>query len=265
MNWARFGFGLTNLLSIALILRLVLLRLHTVYRIFCVFLLFQVLTSSLVLVEKFTSLDRVVDYRVTWLCIEVGVWVLWIWMVYALLHAILENLPGILKASKRALNVVFPMAIGVAAITAAPEYVASGASRIAMPLDFLVNLAFIVDRAIATVALLTILVMLAFILWFPVRMPRNLAVFSLGFIVYFSAQTALLLLRSFWAHENFAMVDDGVTVILCACLVYWIIFINSSGEQRPVTLGHSWQTVKRTKLIGDLEALNASLARAGRR
>ncbi len=265
MNWVRFGFILTNLLSIVLIFRLVSLRLHKVYKVFCIFLLFQVLTSSLVLVEKFTSLDRLIDYRVTWLCVQVGVWALWIWMVYALLHAILENLPGILKASNRALNIVFPLAIGIAVISAAPEYVASGAGKITAPLDFLVTLALIAERAVSTVALLTILLMLVFILWFPVRMPRNLAGFSIGFVLYFSAKTSLLLLRSFWAHGNFAMLDDGVTVILCSCLVYWIIFINSSGEHRPVTLGHSWQTAKRNKLIGDLEALNASLARAGRR
>jgi hypothetical protein len=186
-------------------------------------------------------------------------------MVYALLQAILENLPGILKASKRTLNIVFPLAIGIAAITAAPEYVASGASKIVAPLDFLVNLALILERAVATVALLTILLMLVFILWFPVRMPRNLAVFSIGFIVYFSAQTSLLLLRSYWAHENFAMVDSGVNVILCSCLIYWISFLNRAGEERPVVLGHSWRLHKQTKLIGDLEALNTSLARAGRR
>ena len=265
MNWARAAFGLSDILSIVLIVRLISLRLHHVYRVFCCFLLFQVLTTSVTFLERFTSLNQVVDYRITWLVMRVGLWTLSIWMVYALLQAILEKLPGILRASQRALNIALPLAIGIAVISAGPEYVASGAAKSSSAIDFLVSIAMVLERTISTVALLTLLLMLFFILWFPVKMPRNLALFSLGFIVYFSVKTSLLLLRSFWSHESFAIVDNGVTLILCLCLLYWITFLNTDGEATPMVLGHSWRTGRQNKLIGDLEALNTSLARAARR
>jgi hypothetical protein len=265
MSWARTAFVLSDALSIALIIRLIMLRLHDIYRVFCAFLIFQVVSESFVIVEKFTSLDRRVDYRVTWLFIQLVSWILSIWMVYALLNAILRRLPGILRISRRALHVSLALALVIALISARPEWLASGSSGENSPIVYIVEVAFVLQRLVATIALLTLLFTLVFVLWFPVAMPRNLAVFSIGFGVYFTGKTTLLLLRSFWFHEGLQLLNNGVTLMLCVCLLYWIIFLNKSGENAPVTLGHSWQSNRQSKLFSDMEQLNALLVRSGRR
>ncbi len=265
MNWARTAFVLTDVLSVTLVFRLVTLRLHSVYRVFCAFLLFQIVTESLVIIERFLDPDGFIDYRLVWLASRLGSWILSIWMVYALLQAILANYPGILRASRRVLNSALPMSLLAAGLTALPEYLAAGAARADSRIDYLVNLALIFERVVSTIALLIMLLMLIFILWFPVKMPRNLAIFSVGFVLYFTAKTVLLLLRSFWAHESFALLDNGVAFILCFCLAYWITFLNKQGELSPVTLGHSWQADRQSRLLSDLNAINTALARAGRR
>lgn len=265
MNWTRIGLGLSGILNVALIARLVTLGLHRVYRIFCAFLLFELVSISLVLFSRSFNLNKYLDYRVVWLTLRFGSWILWIWMIYALLQAILRRFPGILRISQRALNVILPLSICAALISAFPEYVASGAGNATGALDHLVIIGLVCERVIATVVLLVLLLMLLFILWFPVRMPRNLAVFSIGFIVYFAAKTALLLLRSFYSHESLALVNNGVTSILCICLACWITFLNKQGETAPVTIGHSWRASRQPELMNNLEALNTALARAGRR
>jgi len=265
MNWMRIGFGLSCILNLALIVRLVTIDLHKVYRIFSAFLLFELIFSSLVLFERFSHLGYYLDYRVVWLTSRLTSWTLTIWMIYALLQAIFRKFPGILKISQRVLNVILPLAVGAALISAAPEYVASGAGNATGALNRLVSVAIVCERVIATVALLVLLLMLIFILWFPVRMPRNLAIFSIGFIVYFSAKTFLLLFRNFYSHESLATVGNAVTFILCICLAYWITFLNKEGELAPVTLGHSWRASRQPELMNDLEGLNTALARVGRR
>ncbi len=265
MNWARIAFALSDALSIVLIIRLIKLRLHDVYRVFCAFLVFQIVSESFVILEKFTSLDRRIDYRVTWLIIQLFSWVLSIWMVYALLNAILTRLPGILRISRRVLKLSLVIALAIALVTARPEWLASGSAGGNSPIVYAVYVAFVLQRLVATIALLTLLFTLGFILWFPVSMPRNLAVFSIGFGVYFTSKTTLLLLRSFWFHEGFDMLNNGITVMLCVCLIYWITFLNTSGETAPVTLGHSWQTNRQSKLLSDMEHLNALLVRSARR
>ncbi len=265
MNWVRIGLGLSGILTVTLIVRLVTLGLHKIYRIFCAFLLFELVSIVLVLFSRFLGLNNHLDYRVVWFTLRLGSWILWIWMIYALLQAILRRFPGILRISQRALNVVLPLSIGAALISAFPEYVASGAGNAIAALDDLVIIGLVCERVIATVVLLVLLLMLLFILWFPVRMPRNLAVFSIGFVVYFSAKTALLLLRSFYSHESLGLVNNGVTFILCICLVCWITFLNKQGEIAPVTIGHSWRASRQPELMNNLEALNTALARVGRR
>ena len=120
MNWPRVAFALSDALSVVLIMRLVMLRLHDIYRVFCAFLIFQVLSESFVIIEKFTSLNNRIDYRITWLVMQLISWILSIWMVYALLNAILRRLPGILRISRNALNVSLGLALAIALVSARP-------------------------------------------------------------------------------------------------------------------------------------------------
>ncbi|HEY7211679.1 MAG TPA: hypothetical protein VH477_15510 [Bryobacteraceae bacterium] len=265
MTWAQIASGLSDILSLLLIVRLVFLRLHAAYRVFCAFLLLEIISQSFAFLDKYTPIRHLVDYRVAWLVLQVLFWILSIWMVYALLRAILEKLPGILRFSRRVLKIALPISILIALVTAGPEYVASGASIAKDPIDYFVLLGLILSRMVATVCVLILLATLLFILWFPVAMPRNLAIFSIGFAVYFTAKTFLLLFYNFWSHESRMLVSNIVAFILCICLAYWISFINRNGEFAQVTIGHSWRASKQTSLMKDLEGLNAVLSRSGRR
>ncbi len=265
MNWTQIAFGITDVLSIVLVLRLVALRLHDVYRIFSAFLIFQVLAQSLALIERFSQLNSIVDYRWTWLVLRLIFWVLSVWIVYALLRAILARLPGILRFSRHLLNGMLALSVVIALITAGPEYVALRVTNESSSIAYMVSVGIILERLVSTVALLTLLLTLVFILWFPVTMPRNLALFSVLLSVYFTAKTVLLLLDSFWLHGHIPLVNNGVTFVLSACLVCWILFLNKKGEVVPVTLGHSWHPSRRTELLDSLESLNSSLVRAASR
>lgn len=257
-------------LAVALVVRLLLLRLHTVYRVFSAFLLLDLLSSFVFFLEKFAYRSHFayrswMDYRVTWMILRPLAWVLILWMVYALLDAMLANLPGILKLSRRILNGVFVAAVLVALLTARPEYAASGIAGSSDPVLRGLAVAFVLERVIFMAALLVLFGMLGFILWFPVEMPRNLVVFSTGFVVFFSAMTGLLLAHTHWPNVNLEFFNVLEVLLLAACYAYWLLFINRAGETRPVRMGHSWQPGEQQRLIGELEAMNAALLRASRR
>ncbi len=126
-------------------------------------------------------------------------------------------------------------------------------------------MAFILDRVISSTALLALLCVLCFLLWFPVEISRNLAVFTAGFVVYFAAKTSLLLGRSFWSHDINRIVSIATGIIVTICLAYWGIFISAAGERVRTRLGHLWRPEEQERLMGQLEAINASLLRASRR
>lgn len=249
-------------LALALAIRLLLLRLHTVYRVFCAFLLFDLFSSA---VFFLTTYAMRADYWLAWIVMRPVAWILSLWMVYALLDAILANLPGILRLSRKILNVAFAAALLIALLTAEPEYSASRLAASTVTARRAMAAVFVMERVISMAALLVLLVVAAFILWFPVQMPRNLAVFSIGFVVFFATRTGLLLVHTYWLGANPHILSAANSLALATCCAYWLTLINPAGETTPVRIGHSWGPAEQGRLAGQLEAMNAALLRSVRR
>lgn len=265
MDWSHIAEIVSDVLTIALITRLLSLGLHSVYRVFSLLLLFEVVTSGIVLWFHFDP-PKSLPYEALWLGFAPIGWILYLATAYALLAALLKKFPGILRFSRRILHVSFLVAALIGILTARPEFFAHERTLDTVrPLDRLLAAGLVGERIFSMVAALAILATLAFILWFPVRLPRNLTVFSVGLAVYFVTRASFLLAYSFLPQVSLALLNTTVLFILTACLLYFIVFINKAGEEAPVRIGHSWNAAEQQRLIGQLEAMNAALLRSARR
>ncbi len=264
MSWVRAGQGINIALGLILIVRLLRLRLQRVYRIFCVFLACE-FAASLLAYAKTVVPNALPDYRIVWVLGRAVIWIVTLWTVYALLEAVLKNLPGVLRLSRRLLNWVFIAALIFGLLTARPEFSISGLSGQSDPLSEAVGIAVVLDRVVCTIALFALVSILGFMLWFPVEISRNLIVFTTGFLVYFAAKGGLLLTRSLWSHESLALISNLIMFTSAACFAYWAIFITSEAEAVPVRIGHSWRPREQERLIGQLEAINVALLRTATR
>ena len=265
MSWIALALAASSLLGLALVLRLATLnRRQTIYRVFCLYLVFDLFQTVLTFTERYTSFIRL-DYRITWIGMRGISWALSLWMVYALIDAVMARFPGVLRFSRKLLNAVLIIAVILAILTGRLEYLSFGPLPLKGPLDQAVFIALVLERVISTVAILALGSILAFTLWFPVRMPKNLAVFSIGFIVYFGTELSLLLVQSFWLHQPSKTMNIILISLSSACYAYWLLFLDAKGEIAPVTLGHSWSKPEQQRLVGQLEAMNAALLRAARR
>ena len=253
---------LSDGLELALVIRLLSLRLHSVYRVFCAFLIVDLFSSAAFFVSlRYPS----VDYRLVWMIFAPATWILALWMLYALLDAMLANLPGILRLSRKVLNFVYVLALAIALFTARPEYSASGLSANPDPVNRAFGVALVLDRAISTGALLALVGMLVFILWFPVQMPKNLVIFSIGSVVFFATTTVLWLAHTYLPFFRLRSTSNLEVILHSACFAYWLILITRAGETKPVRIGHMWGPAEQKRLEGQLEAMNAALLRASRR
>ena len=265
MNWDHIALGISDLLGLMFVVRLLTLRLHTVYRVFSLFVIYELASFSI------TSLFIVIanpklDYRIVYVVFEVLGSVLMLWMVYALLAAILVHLPGIHKASKKALNYTFVISIFIALFTGRAELAASPElASAAFSLDGAVDLSIVVERVISTAALAVLLLTLAFVLWFPVQMPRNLVFFSFGFLVYFAFKTGLSLAHSFLPADIAVQMGTLNMLIIDLCFLYWAITIRRDGEIVPIRIGHNWRKTEQQRLLEQLEGMNAALLRGARK
>jgi multisubunit Na+/H+ antiporter MnhC subunit len=257
------------ILACVLIFRLLAMmrgRREAVYLVFCCFVAIQVFETTAVVVFGPWLASRV-DYRVFWMTCACLLWICSLLTVYCLSKAVLAEYPGVDRFSRILLNIVFPTAVllGLATIMIG----GSAHSAHSSLLQRWVEVAYAIDRALSLSAVVVLLAILAFILWFPVKMSRNLAFFSIGFVVYFSSKTCLDLLLTYplWnvPHKAIPFVTFAINVVLLSCFAYWIAFINAAGQKAEVRVGHSWRTADQNRLLQQLEALNVSLMRSSER
>ncbi|MBV9035390.1 MAG: hypothetical protein JO182_12955, partial [Acidobacteriaceae bacterium] len=187
MNWELIVQCSNLALGILLIIRLFSTKLYKVYKPFCIFLITDlIIIASWVLSAAFKPFSGHF-YLLTWLIVQPLVWLFTLLMVYSLLERILVQLPGVLRLSKRVLHGTFLLAILIGLVSAWFEYRAPGFifQRENLLTRFWVT-ELVFDRVVASTALLSLVAILIFLLWFPITIPRNLAVFSVGLVIYFA-------------------------------------------------------------------------------
>lgn len=252
-------------LSTFLIVRLLSLRLHAVYRVFALFLLVDLTGSVLWLFSRFspsglqTFLTSKFDYRIVWTVDHLLTSAALVVSTYLLLGDILRELPGILRFSRRLLNGSFVVAALITTLTVRPEYSASGYSAYTSAMDELFHGELIFDRVVSTIIFLVLVSILCFLLWFPVTTPRNLAVFTIGFTVYTAGNTGFLLVQSLWVHQSSRLVSLCVQLLTCSCLAFWLTFISNAGEIASTKLRSRLTAEDQDRLLHRLELINESL------
>lgn len=270
MDWPSVAQYVELCLGCVLVVKLLSLRLHRVYRYFCIFLLADISATLMWALDKrLRGTPFYFDYRIAWLG-ERGIeWVFTLLTVYALLGAILAQLPGILKLSRKILKISFAVAFGIGLLTAFPEYQAAANTQTFHDrLAHAVAAAIVMDRVVASVALLTLLGILIFLILFPVQMSRNLVAFFSGFVVYSTLQACgqlALSLLSGGAPDFIRLVNMWSAVLVGGIFAYWTVFITKAGEEMPARMPVSWHRQHEDLLIAQLESMNASLLRAVRR
>jgi uncharacterized membrane protein len=259
MTGDRVALAINDLLGIILVIRLLSLRLHRVYRVFCILVLVQLAGTSLFIFEIF---NQAYDYRKTWLIETVVSWAVLLWLVYIFLGAVLATLPGILRVSRKVLNGAYALAAVAAGLGARAALVMFSDHR---TLRAALQATFLMDRVISAAALLILLAILAFVLWFPVQMPRNLVMFSFGLIAYFTAQVGLLLIRDFIPSLPAHFLSIAASLASAFCFLYWSLAITRQGEGASLRMGHGWEPMEQKRLLDQLENMNTALLRNARR
>ena len=275
MNWEHVVQCLKLALGILLIIRLFSTKLYRAYKLFCGFLIADLSGLLLYVLNKVFGVISSYFYFIAWLTLEPVIWLFTLLMVYSLLEKILVQLPGLLRLSRRLLHLVFLIALAIGLTSARYEYSAPGFAAALKVKRFIVQCwisEMVFDRVVASTALLTLLAIAGFLLWFPVRIPRNLAAFSIGFAVYFTAMTVLLLTRSLWPNEALKIVTEVLKVfnllmgsVSGICFAFWIFLLSPAGEFVPSTMVIQRQPQEQERLIAQLELINDALLKTARR
>jgi hypothetical protein len=116
------------------------------------------------------------------------------------------------------------------------------------------------ERSVDLVALVLLIVMSGFLLWFPVRAHRNAVYWLGGFMIYSFFRWTGLLLNNLWPqfNQNFSVVMLTVALV---CVAGWTLLLKPEGEKETVVPGHSWNPEEVERLTVQLNAINSRLER----
>lgn len=172
-------------------------------------------------------------------------------IVIELYQVVLRDLPGIASISRRYIQVTFAISIVVSLLLLPLEQ---------HPRNF-VSKFMVIDRAIVFSLVIFILLVSAFLAYFPIRLNRNVVVYSIGYAVYFLTKATALFVRTL-GHRVGPQISAVLLVVSSSCLLFWVLGLNREGELRTVVIGHPWNREDESRVMSKIKEINASLVGA---
>jgi len=231
-----------------LVVRLVAAGLVREYRFFFSFILLELLEG---LIPFTVPYGDVYGWAfVVSASLKLGFYVL---IVFELYSVLLRDLAGIARMARRysMLALAIAVLLSVLVVTALP-----------LPRNPLRRL-FYVEIPILSALVLFMLLIAAFLAYYPVALQRNAIVYASGYVTYFISKTTLLFLSLRLGSASLRIFSPIFLGLEVCCLIFLTIFLSRAGERRTVSVGSKWSPPdKQQQVLLRLRQLNDSLLRA---
>lgn len=237
-------------LLIILIARLWSADLYRIYPFFFSYLLAELLRIAIMSAIPFRG--RL--YPKFWVGGELAVACLYALIVVELYRVVLHDLPGIATTARRYITgTVVVATFGSLLLLRLEE----------TPKNF-VSATLVIDRAIVFSLVIFILLVSGFLVYYPVRLSRNVVFYSIGYAVYFLTKATALFIRTL-GHYVLPQISIVLMTVASLCLLLWILTLNRKGELLTVVIGHKWKSDDEARLLSKLKDINAHLVAAGKK
>jgi hypothetical protein len=117
------------------------------------------------------------------------------------------------------------------------------------------------ERTMDFMVLMFLLLISGFMVWFPVKVRRNIVVYITGFVVFHASRSFGLLLTNLLPQADSKPLSIAMLAVSLACLLVWMIGLQREGEHVTTVTGHRWNPAAIGRLSEQLDAINAALVR----
>jgi len=247
----RVLFYLNFIGELVLLVRLMQLELHRAYRSLFLFWLVQMLTTLAILPVRMATFTYMYMYWGTQtLTLIMAMYV--VQDVYRI--ALLEH-PAVAVFGRRSVMAI----MAVAAILALPGVTLDSTI---LPGQYAAIHRFATfERTMNFVILVFLLLISGLLLWFPIKVRRNIVVYIAGFVLYSASRSAGLLVSNLLPLAATRQVSTILLALTLFCLLIWIVGIRPEGELVTATPGYRRNPESVLRLSRQLDAINAALAR----
>jgi hypothetical protein len=230
-----------------LCLRIWLAGLHKVYVCFFGYLILELVQALIPVVAPLDSRLYVNLYMVS----QALIVAFYAFVVLELYANVLRDLPGIASIARRYIEFMLVLSIGVALL---PLYLEKTVDN---PLGYL----FACERTIMSSLMLFVLLVSAFLVYYPIPLGRNVIAYLAGYAVWFLTKTTTTLIVNL-GHYWIRPLSTINMVVSVLCLIFWIFALRREGDAKRIVVGHQWNPEDDQRLLAQLDAINASLQRS---
>ena len=250
----RVLFFLNVVAETALIVRLIQCRLYRVYRSLLLYVLLQAIAGvALLPVDRQSWL-----YLYSYLGVQTVSLVLALYVVQDLFRIALADYPAIASFGRKV--VVAAMALAAVAALAGVALDAT-----ILPGHLVTIQRFMTfERSMDFVILIFLLLISILLLWFPIKVRRNIVVYIAGFVVFTASRSFGILLANLLPQAALFTVSTILLAITLVCLLFWTLGIRPEGERVNATPGFRRDPLVAERLSRQLDAINAMLTRVVR-
>ncbi len=229
------------------------LKLAHKYRFFLGYLVFDCIRS---VVMWFYSPGSVA-YRNLWRATEPVIWLLYVLVVLELCSLVFKDYRGIQALGRWIVYGSLAFSVLLSTITVLPTWMHSAEEPFS-PQRYLM-----VERGIDSAIVVLLLLLLGFLVLFPIQLSRNVMIHSVLFAVFFTTNSMGILIVNLTSYRLGVSVSTILMGVTDLCLVGWLILMSRAGEEKIMAIRHP-VPVDESRLVAQLAEINATLMRAGK-
>jgi hypothetical protein len=252
MSGAERALSYLNLIAqLVLLWRLVQCQFYRTYRSLFLYWLVQALTTLAILPVPM----RTYLYLYMYWGIETITIVMAVFVVQELYRTALLEHPAVASFGRRGVLVAMALAAVVASsgITLDSTILPGHYAAIHRFATF--------ERTMNFVILMFLLLISGFLLWFPIKVRRNIVVYISGFVLFSASRSFGLLLSNLLPQKATLTVSTILLGLTLLCLLIWIVGLRPEGERVTATPGYRRNPEAMQRLRRQLDAINTALAR----
>jgi hypothetical protein len=117
------------------------------------------------------------------------------------------------------------------------------------------------ERSMNFVILVYLLLISGLLLWFPIRVRKNIVVYVSGFVLFSASRSFGVLLSNLLPPGNTRLISTVLLGLTLFSLLIWIVGIGPEGERVTASSGARMNPEMARRLTGQLDAINSALAR----
>jgi hypothetical protein len=247
----RALFFLNVVAEVILVFRLIHYRLYRVYRSLLLYALIQAIAGlALLPVDRQSWL-----YLYSYLGVQTVSMFMALYVVQDLFRIALAEYPAIASFGKRAMFAAMALAAvaALAGVTLDATILPGHLATIQRFMTF--------ERSMDFVILIFLLLISILLLWFPIKVRRNIVVYIAGFVLFAASRSFGILLANLLPQAALFTVSTILLAVTLLCLLFWTVGIRPEGERITATPGFRRDPAVSERLSRQLDAINAMLAR----